>query len=48
MARMDSHILDTNDFFPEMELSLVSGERLKIPHGFGDGYSVFLIYRGYW
>jgi len=48
MARMNSHILDTNDYFPEMELSLVSGELFRIPEEFGDGYAVFLLYRGYW
>jgi hypothetical protein len=48
MARLDSNFLDTNDFFPEMELTLVSGEQLKIPQGFGDGYAVLLLYRGYW
>jgi hypothetical protein len=48
MARMDSHILDTNDSFPEMALRLVSGELLRIPQEFGDGYAVFLLYRGHW
>ncbi len=48
MARMGSNFLDTNDPFPEMELRLVSGEPLRIPREFGDGYAVFLLYRGYW
>ena len=48
MARLNSKFLDTNDLFPEMEVSLVSGEVLKIPQEFGDGYAVFLLYRGYW
>ena len=48
MARLDSNFLDTNDLFPEMELHLVSGELLKIPQKLGEGYAVFLLYRGYW
>ena len=48
MARLDSNFLDTNDLFPEMELRLVSGEPLRIPQELGEGYSVLLLYRGYW
>jgi len=48
MARFDSNLLDTNDLFPEMELHLVSGEPMKTPRELGDGYAVFLLYRGYW
>jgi hypothetical protein len=48
MARLDSAFLDTNDLFPEMELRLVSEESLRLPGDFGEGYAVFLLYRGYW
>ena len=48
MARSASRLLDTNDSFPEMDLQLISGETLQIPKGLGGGYSVVLIYRGYW
>jgi hypothetical protein len=48
MARLSVDFLDTNDAFPEMELDLVSGERWNIPQNLGDGYAVFLLYRGYW
>ena len=48
MTRLDSTFLDTNDLFPEMELRLVSDELLRLPHELGDGYAVFLLYRGYW
>ena len=48
MARFDSNLLDSNDLFPEMELHLVSGELLRTPQEFGDGYAVLLLYRGYW
>jgi hypothetical protein len=40
--------LDTNDMFPQLELQLVSGEKLKLPEGTGEGYGVILIYRGHW
>ena len=48
MTRLASRLLDTNDSFPEMDLHLISGETLGIPRGLGDGYSVVLLYRGYW
>ncbi|MFZ0942857.1 MAG: hypothetical protein WB930_07665 [Syntrophobacteraceae bacterium] len=48
MARIGSAHLDTNDMFPQLELKLVSGEKLKLPEGIGEGYGVFLIYRGHW
>jgi hypothetical protein len=48
MARIGSVYLDTNDVFPQMELRLISGERLKLPEGIGLGYGVVLIYRGHW
>jgi hypothetical protein len=48
MARIASRSLDTNDMFPQLELQLVSGGRLKLPAGMGDGYGVILIYRGHW
>ncbi len=48
MARLGSAYLDTKDMFPEMELQLVSGEKLKLPEGMDQGYGVVLIYRGYW
>ncbi|MCF8130571.1 MAG: hypothetical protein K9N10_18825 [Deltaproteobacteria bacterium] len=48
MARFDVPLLDTNDPFPEMELQLLNGKRFKIPEAFGEGYAVFLTYRGHW
>jgi hypothetical protein len=48
MARIGSVHLDTNDMFPQIELQLISGERVKLPEGFGPGYGVVLIYRGHW
>lgn len=48
MARTGSAYLDSNDRFPRLELSLVSGENLRLPEGIGEGYGLFLIYRGHW
>ena len=48
MARTGSSILDTDDLFPELDVHMVSGETVKLPLETGEGYSVILIYRGYW
>jgi hypothetical protein len=48
VTKADSTFLDMNDPFPELEIQLLSGETLKLPEGFGDGYGVLLIYRGDW
>jgi peroxiredoxin len=48
VARAGSAYLDTNDAFPQLELRLVSGEKLTLPEGIGAGYSVVLFYRGHW
>ncbi len=48
MARVGSAYLDTNDLFPQLELQLISGEKVKLPKALGEGYGVFLIYRGHW
>ena len=48
MTKMDSTFLDVNDPFPNLDLNLLSGETLNLPQGFGEGYGVLLIYRGYW
>lgn len=48
MARFDTHLLDSNDRFPNLELSLSTGGKLNFPDELGGDYSVFLVYRGYW
>ncbi|MGD0826523.1 MAG: hypothetical protein ABSA09_00340 [Desulfobaccales bacterium] len=48
MARIGTAYLDTDNMFPKMEFQLVSGEKLNLPEGMGQGYSVVLIYRGEW
>ena len=48
MAKAAATFLDANDFFPELDIQLISGETLKLPEGFGEGYGVLLLYRGYW
>jgi len=46
-ARIGSAFLDTDDMFPQLELQLISGEKLKLPKDIGEGYGVVLIYRGH-
>ncbi len=48
MARTGSTILDTNNPFPQISLSLASGQSLELPVDTGDGYAVVLFYRGFW
>ena len=48
MGKIDSLMLDANDVFPELEMSAISGETIKLPEAIGDGYGVVLFYRGYW
>ena len=48
MAKAAATFLDANDFFPELDIQLISGETLKLPESFGEGYGVLLLYRGYW
>lgn len=48
MAKSGPRALDTNDRFPDIELDLIDGQRLKLPEGLGEGYAVVLLYRGYW
>jgi len=48
MAKTGSTFLDVDNPFPKLELQLQSGEILNLPEGFGDGYGIILIYRGYW
>ncbi|GBC61286.1 peroxiredoxin [Desulfonema ishimotonii] len=47
MARIGKP-LDMLAPFPDMELRLISGERLRLPAAFEGGYGVVLLYRGYW
>lgn len=48
MARENDRILDTGDFFPEMEFDTVSGEKIVLPRDFGQRWNVLLFYRGHW
>jgi hypothetical protein len=48
MARVGKVFLDANDQFPELELDTISGDKLSLPRDCGDGYAVFITYRGYW
>jgi hypothetical protein len=48
MAQATTTFLDANDSFPALDIGLISGETLKLPEGFGEGYGVLLLYRGHW
>ena len=48
MVKATTTFLDTNDSFPELDIRLISDETLRLPEGFGEGYGVLLLYRGYW
>lgn len=47
MARQGTHILDTGDAFPEIEMDLVGGGTMKVPADLGDGWKAVLFFRGY-
>ncbi len=48
MANESLVLLDTNDNFPELVVSLISGETLNLPEATGAGYGIVLFYRGGW
>jgi hypothetical protein len=48
MARSGSFILDSGDPFPALTMDTVGHGRLTLPEAFGEGWGVFLIYRGHW
>ena len=48
MARAGTTILDTGDYFPEMEFAVVGGGEMTLPAIFIGKWSVFLLYRGQW
>ncbi len=48
MARENDRMLDTGDFFPEMEFDTVSGEKIVLPRDFGQRWNVLLFYWGHW
>jgi hypothetical protein len=48
MAKVGGVFLDANDQFPGLEMDTISGDKLSLPRDFGDGYAVFILYRGFW
>ena len=48
MARVGDVFLDADDQFPELEIETISGDKLSLPRDFGEGYAVFILYRGHW
>ncbi|MFP4031324.1 MAG: hypothetical protein ACLFRG_01025 [Desulfococcaceae bacterium] len=47
MARLGNR-LDTKDPFPEIELTTLDGESIRLPEFFGDGFGVVQFIRGEW
>ena len=48
MARAGTTILDSGDRFPEFAFLTVAHGRLMLPEALGNGWGVFLLYRGHW
>jgi hypothetical protein len=48
MAKVGEVFLDANDRFPELEMETISCDKLSLPRDFGEGYAVFILYRGHW
>jgi hypothetical protein len=48
MAREKSSILDSGDMFPEITFQTITGKEVVLPKDFGNGWSLFLVYRGHW
>jgi peroxiredoxin len=47
MTKANSTFIDIGDSFPNVELQLLSGEKMVLPGDLADGYAVMLFYRGY-
>lgn len=48
MTRANVAILGTGDVFPSMEITTVSGSKLRVPEDLQGDWSVVLFYRGGW
>ena len=48
MARAGTHILDSGETFPTLEMSTVTHGRIVVPDVFEKGWGVFLVYRAHW
>ena len=48
MARAGTHILDSGDVFPALEMSTIKHGRIAAPNVFANGWGVFLVYRAHW
>lgn len=48
MSKAGTFILDTNDVFPDLKLTLTNNESSDVYGVLGTGYGVVLLYRGHW
>ncbi len=48
MARAGTHILDSGQPFPTLEIATVAHGPIVVPNVFERGWGVFLVYRAHW
>ena len=48
MARAGTHILDSGDKFPALEMPTVTHGHIVVPDVFDNHWGVFLVYRAHW
>lgn len=48
MSKADQFILDNNDIFPDLKLTLIHNTKSSVYEILGHGYGVVLLYRGHW
>jgi len=48
MARAETKVHDTGDFFPVMEFQTTAGESVVLPGDLIGAWGVVLFYRGHW
>jgi hypothetical protein len=48
MARAGTHILDSGEAFPTLEMPTVKHGQVVVPKVFDDGWGILLLYRAHW
>ena len=48
MARAGTHLLDSGETFPTLEMPTVAHGPIAVPSVFDKGWGVFLVYRAHW
>ena len=47
MARSQGKILDSGEFFPDLEFNTTEGDKIVLPLEFGNRWNVFLMHHGH-